>query len=232
MPVLVEVADSPSLAEALSARAPNLQGLARQVEGDPQLLLAAIDTLGSVSPRIRFSASKLLRLVSEKSPEVLYPHFESFVRMLRDKNSILRWNAILALGNLAAADHGKKLDAILDTYLEPISGKSLIDAANTIRGAAAIAQAKPYLADEIAKAILAVEQARYATRECRNVAIGHAINALSEFFPSLLNQDRVLLFVRRQKKNPRRATSDKARKFLAKWPATNCQTEACELCDC
>jgi HEAT repeat protein len=231
MPALVEVADSPFMAEALSARAPNLQGLARQAEGDPELLLAAIDALGSVSPRIRFSASKLLRLVSEKSPEVLYPHFEPFVRLLHDKNSILRWNAILALGNLAAADHGKKLDAILDAYLEPISGKSLIDASKTIRGAAAIARAKPYLADEIAKAILAVEQARYATRECRNVAIGHAINALSEFFPSLLNQDRVLSFVRRQRKNPRRATSNKARKFLAKWSATSCQTEVCELCD-
>lgn len=230
MPALVEVADSQFIAEALSGRAPNLQGLAKQVEGEPELLLAVIDALGSVTPRIRFAASKLLRLVSERSPEALYPHFDCFVRLLEDKNSILKWNAMLTLGNLAVADHEKQFDAMLGVYLAPISRKNLIDAANTIRGAAAIARAKPYLADEIARAILAVEEARYATRECRNVAIGHAISALDEFFPSLLNRHVVLSFVRRQKKNPRRATSNKARKFLAKWPAES-PTEACELCD-
>jgi hypothetical protein len=233
MPALVEVADSPFIVEALSGRAPNLHGLAKQVAGQPELLLAVIDALGSVSPRIRFAASRLLRLVSEESPEALYPHFDCFVRQLHDKNSILKWNAMLTLGNLAVVDHENKLDAMLGAYLAPISGKNLIAAANTIQGAAAIARAKPYLAEEIAKAILAVEEARYATRECRNVAIGHAISALDEFFPSLHDRHEVLSFVRRQKKNPRRATSNKARKFLAKWPAENPAEvgEACEVCD-
>lgn len=231
MPALVEVADSPFIVEALGGRAPDLPALAKQVEGDPELLLAVMDALGSAFPRIRFAASKLLRLVSEKSPEALYSHFDSFVRLLHDKNSILRWNAMLTLGHLAAADHQKKLDGILGEYLAPVSGKNLIDAANTIHGAAAIARAKPYLADEIAKAILAVEQARHATRECRNVAIGHAINALEEFFPSLREQHNVLSFVRRQVKNSRRATSIKARKFLAKWQAAERQTVTCEACD-
>jgi HEAT repeat protein len=113
MPALVEVADSTFIVEALSGRAPNLPGLARQVEGDPELLLSVINALGSVSPRIRFAASKLLRLVSERSPEILYPHFETFTRFLHDKNSILRWNAMLTLGNLAVADHEKKIDANL-----------------------------------------------------------------------------------------------------------------------
>lgn len=221
MPALAEVVDPTFILEALSGRAPKLQNLAKQIEGDPELLLAVMDALGSITPRIRFAASKLLRIASEQFPEALYPHFDSFVRLLHDKNSILRWNAILALGNLAAADHQKKLDPILGNYLAPISGKSLIDAANTIRGAAAIARAKPYLADEIANAILAVEEARYATRECRNVAIGHAINALDEFFPSLQDQHKILSFVRRQTRNPRRATANKARKFLAKWPAAS-----------
>ena len=151
--------------------------------------------------------------------------------MLEDKNSILRWNARLALGNLAPADHENKLDAILEAYLAPISGGKLVDAASAMRGAAAIACAKPYLADEIRKSVLAVEQARYATRECRNVAIGHAIRALHELFPSLQNRQGVLSFVRRQRTNPRRATRNKARRFLAKLPAASCQTGVCAACD-
>jgi hypothetical protein len=138
---------------------------------------------------------------------------------------------MLTLGNLAGADHEEKIDAVLDVYLAPISGKSLIDAANAMRGAAAIGRAKPYLADEIAKSILAVEQASYATRECRDVAIGHAIRAFDGLFPSLRNQHGVLSLVRRQTKNPRRATSNKARKFLAKWPVTSCHTVPCAECD-
>lgn len=231
MPALIEVADPTFIVEALSGRAPNLPGLARQVEGDPELLLAVIDGLGSVSPRIRFAASKLLRIVSEKSPQALYPHFDCFARLLHDKNNILRWNAMLTLGNLASADHENKLDVILEAYLAPISGKKLIDAANTMRGAAAIGRAKPYLADEIAQYILAVEQACYPARACRNVAIGHAIAALDELFQSLQNQQRVLWFVRRQTKNPRRATSNKARKFLAKWPVISCHAVSCAECD-
>ena len=183
----------------MNGRNPNLPRLARQVEGEPELLLAVIDALGSVTPRVRFAASKLLRLVSEKSPEALYPHFDCFVRLLSDKNGIFKWNAMLTLGNLAVADRKKKLDAMLGIYLAPISGKNLISAANTIHGAAAIARAKPYLTDEIAKGILAVEEARYATRECRNVAIGHAISALDECFPSPLNRHLVRSFADRRK---------------------------------
>ena len=219
MPTLVEVADTSFMAEALSGRNPDLVHLAEQAEGNPELLIAAIDALGSVSPRIHFAASKLLRILSEKSPAALYPHFESFVRVLHDTNSMLKWNAMLVLGNLAAADHANKLDAILDDYLAPISGANLMDAANTMNGAAAIARAKPYLADRIAKSILAVEHADYGKRECRNVAIGHAIRVLTELFPALHDQHAVWLFVRRQLKNPLRATSNKAHRFLKKWPA-------------
>ena len=231
MPASVEVADSPFIAKALSAPAPNLKALAKQLAGDPELVLAAVDALGSVSARIRLAASKLLRIVSERSPEALYAHFDCFERLLQDENSILRWNAMLALGNLAPADRENKLDAILQAYLAPISGGKLVDAANAMRGAAALGRAKAYLADEIAKSLLAVEQARYATRKCRNVAIGHAIRALDELFPSLQNQRGVLSFVRRQTKNSRRATGNRARKFLAKWPAARAQTGACAECD-
>src|SRR5438132_325759 len=114
MPALVEATDSPFIAEALSAPAPHLQALAKQLAGDPELVLAAVDALGSLSPRIRFAASRLLHIVSKRSPEALYPHFACLARLLKDKNSILRWNAMLALGNLAPADRENKLDAILE----------------------------------------------------------------------------------------------------------------------
>ncbi len=125
---------------------------------------------------------------------------------------------MLILGNLAPVDGKRKLDQMIDEYLAPISGHRMIDAANTMRGAAVIALAKPYLADQIASRILKVERATYQTPECRNVAIGHAINSLGRLFPMVAKKRVIQLFVSRQVDNSRAATRRKAEEFLRKWP--------------
>jgi hypothetical protein len=183
----------------------------------PELVRAAIDGVGSNIGRVRLGASKALRTLSEQDPESVYPHFDFFVRLLDSRNHILKWNATLTLANLAAVEGDGRLDRIMDAYLAPISGPNMIDAANAIHGAAAIALAKPHLAPTIAGRILAVERASYATAECRNVAIGHAIRALDRFFEAAGEKRSVLRFVRRQAQNPRPATRAKAERFLRKW---------------
>ena len=92
-----------------------------------------------------------------------------------------------------------------------------IAAATAIRWAAAIALAKPHLADRLARAILGVRRAVYQTEECRHVATGHAIQSLERFFESIGDKKAALKFVRAQLKNPRPATRAKARAFLAKY---------------
>jgi hypothetical protein len=93
----------------------------------------------------------------------------------------------------------------------------MIAAANVMQAAAVIAAAQPRLADTLAAGILTVGRAKYETEECRNVAIGHAIQALDRFFASIPRQRAVVSFVRRQLDNPRPATRRKAEKFLKKW---------------
>jgi hypothetical protein len=161
---------------------------------------ASIDGVGSRIGRVRLGASKMLRDLSERAPESIYPHFDFFVGLLG--------GTTLTLANLAAVDREGRLDRIMDTYLAPISGPNMIDAA--------IAVAKPHLAPMIAGRILAVERASYATAECRNVAISHAIRALGEFFDALDDKRGVLRFVSRQTENPRPATRAKAERFLRK----------------
>ena len=90
----------------------------------------------------------------------------------------------------------------------------MIAAANTIQGAADIALAKPHLADRIATEIIKVDRAHYATPECRNVAVGHAIQALDRFFEHIQKKDSVLAFVESQFDNPRPATRKKAEQVL------------------
>ena len=145
----------------------NYPRLISQVKREPELLHALLAAVSSDAARVKFGAAKALRNLSGRAPDLIYPHFDFFASFLRNENSILRWNAILILGNLAAVDGERRVDRIIDDYLSAISGPHLIDAGNTIRGAAAMGVAKPYLADKIASHILEVERATYATPECR-----------------------------------------------------------------
>src|SRR4051812_21381716 len=61
-----------------------------------------LHSLVSSDPNAKYGAAKVLRLVSERSPRLLYPYFDEFVRLLDSDNAFLRWDALHILGNLAA----------------------------------------------------------------------------------------------------------------------------------
>lgn len=172
------------------------------------------DGLASPQARAKYGSARELVRVSEQDPELLYPRFDFFAGLLSSQARILRWNAIRILGNLARADRAHRLEKMLDRYLAPIRGPEMIAAAQTMHGAAEIARAQPELADRIARAILGVSRARYATPECRQVAAGHAMRALDHFFDAVSDKPRVRRFVAAQLANPRPATRKKAEQFL------------------
>jgi hypothetical protein len=189
-------------------------GLARKAIANPRLLPDIFEGLGADKPRIRYGCAKALRRISEQSPGMLYPHFDFFVRHLDHENRILQWNAAFVLSQLARVDVGDRFAGVFTRYFSPIPGPVMITAATVIQGGARIAQAKPHLADRIAAEVLRVGRARYQTPECRNVAIGHAIVALSEILPLLRRPASIVPFVRRQTRNSRPATRKKAERFL------------------
>ena len=178
---------------------------------------ALCDGLASPQPRTRYGSAKTLLLVSEQEPALLYPRFDFFARLREGESRVLSWNAMRILGNLARADGEGRIEKLLDRYLAPITGRELIAAANTMQGAAEIARAKPHLAERIAKEILKVRRAQYATPECRNVAAGHAIQSLDRFFEHVPKKRPVVAFVESELANARPATRKKAEKFLKKW---------------
>jgi hypothetical protein len=78
----------------------------------------------------------------------------------------------------------------------------------------AIALAKPDLADRIVDETMKVEKGRYKTAECRNVALGHALDALGRLFDLTTRKDQVTRFVKRQLRNPRNATRKRAERLV------------------
>lgn len=110
-------------------------------------------------PKIKYGGRKVRHIMREKKPAVPYPWFDRFADLLDSENSILKWGAVIILGNLAAVDSRNKTDEIVDRYLQPISGSVMITAANSIDGAGKMVPAKPHLANKVVRALLQVEAA-------------------------------------------------------------------------
>jgi len=206
-----------NLLERIAQKGSDKEAIAENIADDPAQIEEAIGGLSSKKASTKFGCAKVLRTISEQHPEALYPHIDVFIKLLDSENNIMKWEGIYVIGNLASVDKGKKIDAILPRYLKPIQGPVMITAANVIGGAARIAAAKPYLAERIATEILKVEHAEYATAECRNVALGHALDAFEIFFDKIKNKQPAIDLVTKQLDNTRSGTRKRAEKLLKKW---------------
>jgi hypothetical protein len=96
----------------------------------------------------------------------------------------------------------------------------MITAGNTIASAARIALYKPRLIERITQEILKVEKAKYQTKECVNVACGHAIDSFSQFYEKIIDKGPVIEFIKRQIRNTRAPVRKRAEKFLKKHKIT------------
>jgi hypothetical protein len=187
----------------------------------PEHLATLVEALQSEKGTARYAYEKVLRLVSERRPELVYPWFDVFVAMLDDENSFLKWGAIMTVAHLTAVDSERKFEAIFEKYYAPITGPAMIAAANIIGSSPEIALAKPHLTERIVQEILKVRKARYERKdspspECRNVAMGHAIDAFDQFFDQIEDKVSVVKFVRSQLKSTRKPVVKKAEGFLRK----------------
>jgi hypothetical protein len=205
------------LMHEISRKETDKNDIVDRVIRNPALIPEIIEGLSTDKAWTKYGCAKILRLLSEKKPEILYPWFDLFTDMLESDNSFLKWDAIHILGNLAAVDSENRLERIFDRYFAPIPGPVLITAANVIGGAAKIALAKPALTERVTDEILKVEKARYQTDECRNVALGQAIDSFDRFFDQIEDKELVVALVTRQLNNTRNSTRKKAEKFLKKW---------------
>jgi hypothetical protein len=167
----------------------------------------------------KYAYEKTLRLISGKRPELIYPYFDMYDAFLDHENNFLKWGSIRTIANLTPVDVDKKFDEIFLRYYAPIKGPVMVTSANIIGCTTRIVKAKPSLSDAVVCEILKVEKARYRIKgalspECRNVAIGHAIDAFKEIFVSINDKKAVLDFVKRQLRNSRKPVVKRAEKFL------------------
>jgi hypothetical protein len=208
-----------SILEKLAVKGADVESLADRLIADNGQIPQLVGALRTEKSAKKFAYEKILRFVSEKRPDLIYPYFDIFAGLLDSENNFLKWGAIMTIANLTSADTEKKFEAIFRKYFDPIGGPAMITAGNIISSSVTIAQAKPALTNAIADEILKVEKAKYKLQgilspECRNVAIGHAIDSFDKLFSRIENKVEVAAFVKRQLKNTRKPVAKKAERFM------------------
>jgi hypothetical protein len=206
---------------AIDRKGADTARIAETVIGSPKLIPRLLEALEDRKARVKYGAEKVLRAVSERRPDLLYPYFADFVRLLDVENSFIKWGVIRTVANLSAADTDNRIASVFRKFFAPLTGPDMVTAVTIIGGGAIMARAKPAMTNRIVKEILKVETAAYELHgvpspECRNVACGQAIDALDTLCEGIARKKPVIDFVRRQLRSTRPAVRRKAEAFLSK----------------
>lgn len=190
------------------------EDLAERALKDSELLVELFGGISSPNSKLRFKSAKILNIISNKDPQKLYPRMGFFVKLLESENSILKWNAIDVIANLAGVDVNKRFEKMFQRFYGLLQEESLITSAHVVSNSWKIVNAKPDLESRITNEILKVERIDLPTEECRNILSGYAILSFDKYFNKIQKKADVISFVRRQLNSTRNATRKKAEKFL------------------
>ncbi len=192
-----------------------------RVLDDPSMVKTLLDIVNNEKGNIRFVCTKVIRKVSEKDPEIIYPYFGRIVDLMYNSNSFIKWDGIAILSNLAKSDQESKLDSILHEYLDRIRDPQMITAAAVVGNAWKIVLAKPHFEAVITKKLLEVPDIVYyrhdePSPECNRILCGHVIDCFDQYFSNSNYQEDILEFARGQRRSARKSVAGKAEKFLRK----------------
>ena len=204
------------LLQQIGKKETDKEAIANSVIEQPAALPDILEGLGAKEARVKYGCAKVLRIISEKAPALLYPRFDIFVDLLDNDNSFLKCDAIYIIANLASVDSEDRFEKIFDRYFALLPGPALIAAASVIGGAAKIALAKPDLAERITNELLKVESAEYKTPECRRVALQQAIESFDQFFDLIEHKEPVIELIKAQLTSTRKGTRKAAEAFVAR----------------
>jgi len=169
---LVELTDFVHLTQGLVDKSITKKGLLHKVKQDFNLIPFLISSVDSSKAAVRYGCAKVLMDFSEEFPEQLYPHIQSFIKLLDSKYRILKWNAFAIIANLTSVDAEKKFDEIFEKYYSFLENDYMVTVANVVGNSDKIAQAKPYLIPKITNELLKIQYIStgpHITEECKRV---------------------------------------------------------------
>ena len=200
----------------LSKKKLNVKNAAKKALGDKRAISELLDGILSKKETIRFNSFKVLLLLSEEHPKVLYPEWDFFADLLNTDNAYHKYIAIYILANLAVDDPKGRFEKIFNRYYSLLDDESVIPPAHVAANSPKIARAKPHLQTKITNRLLSVDKT-HQRPERKDLIKGYIIEAFGQYFEEAENKKRMLDFAKVELNSRSPSTKKKAKEFLKKW---------------
>jgi hypothetical protein len=206
--------------ELIADKMVTAETLAKTATKNPVLVAEIFKGLDSAQAHTKYKSIKVLSLLGQHQPALLYPYFEVFVELLNSPNNILKWNVLDILANLVRVDEEGKFDSLFSRYYECMNEGSMITAAHVVESSPVIVKERPDWEPRITQALLSADNVPLPTQECRNILAGKVILAFGQYFSRSNKTREMLAFAEKYTSSSRPATKMKAEQFIKKCSAS------------
>jgi hypothetical protein len=200
----------------LSRKNIGVQTLAKKALKDKEVLSELLEGLRAKKETTRFNSFKILLLISERNPKVLYPMWDFFAELLSSDNTHHKYSGIHIIANLTRADAKGRFEKLFNKYYQLLDDESVIPAAHVAGNSGKIARAKPELQTKITNKLLNIDKTHHDP-ERRDLIKGYAIESFHEYFEEAKNKKGILEFAKKQLKSKSPKTKRTAQRFLKRW---------------
>jgi hypothetical protein len=200
----------------ISKKSISVESIANKIIKENKLIDDLIDNSASDKAAVKYKCLKVLTLLSEQKPSILYPEWNFFVKLLDNKNSFLRTIGVTIIANLTNIDTENKFENIFEKYYSLLEDKSMINAANVAVRSGIIAKAKPHLQDKITNKLLDIDKTHHSS-ECKNIIKGKAILSFDEYIDEFDDKEKIIQFVKKELKIPDQLLEKRQKNFLKSW---------------
>ena len=187
----------------------------KKIYEKPDLIPQYLEGLLSKNETYRYNCFKVLYILSEKKPEILYLHWDFFINHLKSENDYHKMSAILIITNLTSVDTEDRFVKVFDIFYENLQSKKTIVPIYVIKSFGKIVKFKPKLEERITDLLLNIEKI-YPGKQIELVKSA-AIESFSEFFNKVKNKEKIIIFIKKQLDSNSPKTRKTAKEFLSRW---------------
>ena len=201
--------------DGLQLKEINPDSYAEKLITNSELISQYLDGLLSKNETYRYNCFKVLNVVSEKKPELLYPHWDFFIDHLNSDNNYHQMSAVILIANITAVDKEQKFEDIFDYFYSILKSEKTIVPIYIIKSSGKIIRYKPHLEGKIIDLLIDIEKI-HPDRQIELVKSA-VIESFSEIFNKSSKKDEIISFVKNQLNSTSPKTKKAAKDFLCKW---------------
>ena len=188
---------------------------AKKIIENPILIEQYLDGLLSKNETYRYNCFKIVNIVSEEKPVLLYPHWDFFKDHLKSKNNYHKMSAVTILANLTAVDRENRFKKIFNQYFENLKSEKTIVPIYVVKSSGKIASFKPEIEEKITEILLDIENI-YPGKQIELLKSA-VIESFSELYEKTQKKNKIVSFVKKQVKSNSPKTRKAAKEFINKW---------------